>query len=138
MVNLLRALTALSGLALLLIGLGWWVHPAAAADMLGASLLEGTGRSTQIGDSGAFFVGAGALLAWGAIRKSAFAFTAIGGILVGLVIPGRVLSATIHGGAWTPDEIVGECIIVLLSLATALVLSRRTENVFISLTRPAT
>jgi hypothetical protein len=126
MVNLLRALTALSGLALLLIGLGWWVHPVAAADMLGASLLEGTGRSTQIGDSGAFFVGAGALLAWGAIRKSA-AFTAIGGILVGLVIPGRVLSATIHDGAWTPDEIVGECIIVLLSLATALVLSRRTE-----------
>ena len=57
MVNLLRALTALSGLALLLIGLGWWVHPVAAADMLGASLLEGTGRSTQIGDSGAFFVG---------------------------------------------------------------------------------
>jgi len=126
MVNLLRALTALSGLALLLIGLGWWVHPVAAADMLGASLLEGTGRSTQIGDSGAFFVGAGALLAWGAIRKSA-AFTAIGGILVGLVVPGRVLSATIHDGAWTPDEIVGECIIVLLSLATALVLSRRTE-----------
>ena len=126
MVNLLRALTALSGLALLLIGLGWWVHPVAAADMLGASLLEGTGRSTQLGDSGAFFVGAGALLAWGAIRKSA-AFTAIGGILVGLVVPGRVLSATIHDGAWTPDEIVGECIIVLLSLATALVLSRRTE-----------
>ena len=126
MVNLLRALTALSGLALLLIGLGWWVHPVAAADMLGASLLEGTGRSTQIGDSGAFFVGAGALLAWGAIRKSA-AFTAIGGVLVGLVVPGRVLSATIHDGAWTPDEIVGECIIVLLSLATALVLSRRTE-----------
>ena len=126
MVNLLRALTALSGLALLLIGLGWWVHPVAAADMLGASLLEGTGRSTQIGDSGAFFVGAGALLAWGAIRKSA-AFTAIGGILVGLVVPGRVLSATIHDGAWTPDEIVSECIIVLLSLATALVLSRRTE-----------
>ena len=126
MVNLLRALTALSGLALLLIGLGWWVHPVAAADILGASLLEGTGRSTQIGDSGAFFVGAGALLAWGAIRESA-AFTAIGGILVGLVVPGRVLSATIHDGAWTPDEIVGECIIVLLSLATALVLSRRTE-----------
>ncbi len=60
MMNLLRALTALSGLGLLLIGLGWWVHPAAAAEMLGASLLEGTGRSTQIGDSGAFFIGAGA------------------------------------------------------------------------------
>ena len=126
MMNLLRALTALSGLGLLLIGLGWWVHPAAAAEMLGASLLEGTGRSTQIGDSGAFFIGAGALLAWGAIRKSA-TLTLVGGMLVGLVIPGRVLSATTHGGAWTPDEIAGECIILILSFATAWVLSRQAE-----------
>ena len=126
MMNLLRALTALSGLGLLLIGLGWWVHPAAAAEMLGASLLEGTGRSTQIGDSGAFFIGAGALLAWGAIRKSA-TLALVGGILVGLVIPGRVLSATTHGGAWTPDEIAGECIILILSFATAWTLSRQAE-----------
>ena len=118
MMNSLRALTALSGLGLLLIGLGWWIHPAAAAEMLGASLLEGTGRSTQIGDSGAFFIGAGALLAWGAIRKSA-TLTLVGGILVALVIPGRVLSATTHGGAWTPDEIAGECIVLILALLTA-------------------
>ena len=126
MMNSLRALTALSGLGLLLIGLGWWIHPAAAAEMLGANLLEGTGRSTQIGDSGAFFIGAGALLAWGAIRKSA-TLTLVGGILVALVIPGRVLSATTHGGAWTPDEIAGECIILILSLATAWVLRRQAE-----------
>jgi len=126
MMNSLRALTALSGLGLLLIGLGWWIHPAAAAEILGASLLEGTGRSTQIGDSGAFFIGAGALLAWGAIRKSA-TLTLVGGILVALVIPGRVLSATTHGGAWTPDEIAGECIILILSLATAWVLRRQAE-----------
>jgi len=126
MMNSLRALTALSGLGLLLVGLGWWIHPAAAAEILGASLLEGTGRSTQIGDSGAFFIGAGALLAWGAIRKSA-TLTLVGGILVALVIPGRVLSATTHGGAWTPDEIAGECIILILSLATAWVLRRQAE-----------
>ena len=126
MMNSLRALTALSGLGLLLIGLGWWIHPAAAAEILGASLLEGTGRSTQIGDSGAFFIGAGALLAWGAIRKSA-TLTLVGGILVALVIPGRVLSATTHCGAWTPDEIAGECIILILSLATAWVLRRQAE-----------
>ena len=40
-------------------GLGWWVHPGPAAEMLGATLLEGTGRTAQIGDTGAFFVGAG-------------------------------------------------------------------------------
>ena len=102
MLTLLRTITILLGLGLLLIGLGWWVHPAAAAEMLGASLLDGTGRSTQIGDSGAFFVGAGGLLAIGALRKQP-ALVLVGACLVGLVIPGRVLSAMTHGGAWTPD-----------------------------------
>ena len=53
----LRLLTVLLGLGLLVFGLGWWVHPGPAAEMLGATLLEGTGRTAQIGDTGAFFVG---------------------------------------------------------------------------------
>ena len=99
-------------------GLGWWVHPGPAAEMLGATLLEGTGRSAQIGDTGAFFAGAGSMLAWGAIRGQTSVLLA-GGLLVGLVVPGRVASALYHGGAWTPDEIVAECAITLLALTTA-------------------
>ena len=114
----LRLLTVLSGLGLLVFGLGWWVHPGPAAEMLGATLLEGTGRSAQIGDTGAFFIGAGSMLAWGAIRSQASVLLA-GGLLVGLVVPGRVASALHHGGAWTPDEIVAECAITLLALTTA-------------------
>ena len=130
MVTLLRIMTALSGLGLLLVGIIWWLQPATAAEMLGASLLDGTGRSTQIGDSGAFFVGAGGLLALGAIRNQA-ALLISGGLLVGLVIPGRVLSATTHGGAWTPDEIAGECIILVLALLTAAAIRRHnTQSVF--------
>ena len=124
MLTLLRTITILLGLGLLLIGLGWWVHPAAAAEMLGASLLDGTGRSTQIGDSGAFFVGAGGLLAIGALRKQRPTLVLVGACLVGLVIPGRVLSAMTHGGAWTPDEILGECVILTVGLLTAAVISR--------------
>ena len=93
MLTLLRILTTLSGLGLLLVGIIWWLQPATAAEILGASLLDGTGRSTQIGDSGAFFIGVGGLLALGAIRNQA-ALVMSGGLLVGLVIPGRVLSAT--------------------------------------------
>ena len=130
MVTLLRIMTALAGLGLLLVGIIWWLQPATAAEMLGASLLAGTGRSTQIGDSGAFFVGAGGLLALGAIRNQA-ALVLSGGLLVGLVIPGRVLSATIHGGAWTSDEIAGECIILVLALLTAEAIRRHnTQSVF--------
>ena len=64
MLTFLRIITTLSGLGLLLIGVIWWLQPATAAEILGASLLDGTGRSTQIGDSGAFFIGAGALAAF--------------------------------------------------------------------------
>ena len=129
MVTILRTLTALSGLGLLVFGLGWWVHPAAAADMLGASLLDGTGRTTQIGDSGAFFVGAGSMLLWGALRKVPTLLIAGGG-LVGLVIPGRVLSASIHGGSQTPDEIIAECVILFLAVATAAAVNRGTHTTF--------
>ena len=130
MLTLLRIITVLSGLGLFLIGVIWWLQPATAAEILGASLLDGTGRSTQIGDSGAFFIGAGGLLALGAIRNHAALVTS-GGLLVGLVIPGRVLSATTHGGAWTPDEIAGECIILVVALLTAAAIQRQnTQSVF--------
>ena len=129
MVTILRTLTALSGLGLLVFGLSWWVHPGAAADMLGATLLDGTGRTTQIGDSGAFFVGAGSMLLWGALRKVPMLLIAGGG-LVGLVIPGRVLSASIHGGSQTPDEIIAECVMLFLAVATAAVVNRTTHTTF--------
>lgn len=129
MITLLRTLTGLSGLGLLVFGLGWWVHPAAAAEMLGATLLDGTGRTAQIGDSGAFFVGAGIMLLWGALRKMPTLLLAGGG-LIGLVVPGRVLSASIHGGSQTPDEIIAECILLLLAVITAAAVSRSNNNAF--------
>ena len=55
MLNVLRIITTLSGLGLLLVGVLWWLQPAAAAEILGASLLDGAGRSTQIGDSARVF-----------------------------------------------------------------------------------
>ena len=123
----LRLLTVLSGLGLLVFGLGWWVHPGPAAEMLGATLLEGTGRTAQIGDTGAFFVGAGMMLAWGAIRGQANILLA-GGLLVGLVVPGRVASAMCHGGSWTPDEIAAECAITILALTTATLVQKQHRN----------
>ena len=123
----LRLLTVLSGLGLLVFGLGWWVHPGPAAEMLGATLLEGTGRTAQIGDSGAFFIGAGMMLAWGAIRGQANILLA-GGLLVGLVVPGRVASAMYHGGSWTPDEIAAECAITILALTTATLVQKQHRN----------
>ena len=125
-----RILSALVGLLMAVQTIGWITNPGEAAQGLGMALLEGMGRSTQIGDSGAFFIGVGGLLALGAIRNQS-ALVMSGGLLVGLVIPGRVLSATTHGGAWTPDEIAGECIVLIVALLTAATIRRQnTQSVF--------
>ena len=124
MLTLLRTLTGLSGLGALVIGGMWWYQPETAAGLLGASLLDGTGRSAQIGDSGAFFMGVGVLLLWGAVRQRSV-FILIGGCLVGLVAPGRILSATLHGGAVTTPEVVVECVILLIAVMTWSAINRR-------------
>jgi hypothetical protein len=124
MLTLLRTLTGLAGLGALIIGAMWWYQPETAAGLLGASLLDGTGRSAQIGDSGAFFMGVGVLLLWGAVRQRSV-FILIGGCLVGLVAPGRILSATLHGGAVTTPEVVVECVILLIAVMTWSAINRR-------------
>ena len=124
MLTLLRKLTGLAGLGALVIGGMWWYQPETAAGLLGASLLDGTGRSAQIGDSGAFFMGVGVLLLWGAVRQRSV-FILIGGCLVGLVAPGRILSATLHGGAVTTPEVVVECVILLIAVMTWSAINRR-------------
>ena len=124
MLTLLRTLTGLAGLGSLIIGAMWWYQPETAAGVLGTSLLDGTGRSAQIGDSGAFTIGVGVLLLWGAARQHAV-FVLIGGCLVGLVAPGRILSATFHGGAVTTPEVVVECVIFLIALMTWFFINRR-------------
>ena len=124
MLTLLRTLTGLAGLGSLIIGAMWWYQPETAAGLLGASLLDGTGRTAQIGDSAAFTIGVGVLLIWGAIGQRAV-FVLIGGCLVGLVAPGRILSATLHGGAVTTPEVVVECVIFLIALMTWFAINRR-------------
>ena len=124
MLTLLRTLTGLAGLGSLIIGAMWWYQPETAAGLLGASLLDGTGRTAQIGDSAAFTIGVGVLLIWGAIGQRAV-FVLIGGCLIGLVAPGRILSATLHGGAVTTPEVVVEGVIFLIAPMTWFAINRR-------------
>jgi len=109
-------LSALFGLVFSLIGLLWLVAPAIAAGALGASLLQGTGLATQIGDSSSFFFCAGVFLLFGVFRRNASLLVA-GALLIGLVAPARVVAWHLHGAALTLDTIAVE----LLTLAVALV-----------------
>jgi hypothetical protein len=42
-----------------------------------------------------------------------------------LVAPGRILSATLHGGAVTTPEVVVECVIFLLALMTWFIIKQQ-------------
>ena len=64
--NGFRIVAAIPGVLLLVSGVGWLTDPAAAAEGLGMPLLEGIGRSTQIGDFAAFFLAGSAMVLIGA------------------------------------------------------------------------
>ena len=62
----LRVVAGILGIFFLLQGVNWILSPASAAEALGMPLLEGVGRSTQIGDAGGFFVALAAMILLGA------------------------------------------------------------------------
>ena len=63
-----RILPGLIGAFFLLQATGWLVDPDAAAAGLGMPLLDGLARSTQVGDISAFFLAAGGMALFGAVR----------------------------------------------------------------------
>lgn len=113
------ALTLLLGLLFTAIGVAWLLAPAIAAGALGASLLQGTGLATQIGDSASFFLCAGLFMLYGAVaRRSAWLLA--GALLIGAVAPARILAWQVHGAALTLDAIVIEVVTLVVVSLTAL------------------
>ncbi|MBQ0759812.1 MAG: hypothetical protein KBT72_09165, partial [Zhongshania sp.] len=62
MLKLLRIIVALPAILFLMIGVRWAVDPAAAAESLGMPLLDGLARSSQMADTGAFFIALGLMI----------------------------------------------------------------------------
>jgi hypothetical protein len=95
----LRIATVVLGAFFTLQGLGWLAIPARAAAGLGMPLLDGIGRSTQIGDLTSFFVVAG-LLMLGGSRPGHANLLAIPGAMLGVAAIARVLAWALHGAAF--------------------------------------
>jgi hypothetical protein len=111
------------GIPLLILGFLWVFAPETAAANLSSELLTGAALTTQIGDSAAFFLGSGFLLVMGGLKRNA-TMILIGGSLVGLVAPARIIAATVHGGDMTIDVIVVE----LLTLTVAWIAVQQIKN----------
>ena len=105
--------TTLFGLLYLSFGLAWLAAPAKIAAALGASMLQGAGLSTQLGDSAAFFLCAGAFMLFGVFRRHS-SYLMAGALLIGLVAPARLIAWQVHGAALTVEPIVVEVLTFLV------------------------
>ena len=121
MKTLLRVLVTLPAVLFVVMGLRWITDPTGAATALGMTLLDGVGRSSQIGDVGALFLSMGSmmLLALITARRSWFYAPALMLSLVALL---RVLAWLLHDAALALDMIVVEVVIasILLFASTRL------------------
>ena len=90
-----RIIAGAIGAFFLLQGLNWLGNPAGAATALGMPLLEGVGRSTQVGDISAFFLCLGGFALYGAYRSNAFWLRAAA-CLIGLPAVTRTLVWAFH------------------------------------------
>ena len=110
---LFRILAGLPGLLFLVQGLGWLFDPKTAAEGLGMPLLDGIGRSTQIGDLGAFFFSIAAMALLGVITLRATWLYGAAMLLGGAAVM-RTLSWALHGAPFTVDFIVIETVLAAL------------------------
>lgn len=82
----LRLVVTILGVVFALQGVGWLIAPARIAGSLGMPLLDGIGRSTQVGDFASFFLTAGITMLIGTrpgrARVLLFPMALIGGAAV--------------------------------------------------------
>ena len=104
-----RILAALVGLFMGLSAINWILDPGAAATSLGMVLLDGLGRSTQVGDFTAFFICCSGFALWAAWKSSAsFAIASSALLLTAALF--RSLAWMIHGAEFATSFIVFEVI----------------------------
>lgn len=114
----LRIATTLLGVFFALQGLIWIASPERAAEGLGMPLLDGLGRSTQVGDFAAFFLVAGATMVLGARPGNARLLRVPAGML-GVAAIVRTLSWALHGADFAAAFIAIEVAAAALLLTAA-------------------
>lgn len=114
----LRIAVIVAGLGFTLQGLGWIVVPERAAAGLGMPLLDGIGRSTQVGDFTAFFLMAGLSMLLGS-RPGRAGLLRLPAALFGMAAVGRILAWALHGAAFAALFIIIEVAVSAMLLKAA-------------------
>ena len=114
----LRALLVLPALLFILVGLQWLGDPAAAAKGLGMTLMDGMGRSSQMGDVGSFFLMSGSMVLIGVITLRKEWFYAPAMLVAGAALF-RTVAWVAHDAPFATVSIVIEVVITALLLFAA-------------------
>ena len=113
-----KILSGLVGLLMLAITFGWITDPASAAARLGMPLVDGIGRSTQIGDFTAFFAAVAGFSLYGAWKENPHWLRSAAIILL-LAAVFRTISWLMHGAVFAIQQIIVEVVLTSMLLFAA-------------------
>lgn len=123
----LRLVAGILGAFYLIQSINWIARPAMAAEALGMPLLDGLGRSTQVGDTASFFLSLGLMCLWGAARTNPLWLRG-GAMLVGGAALMRTLTWLFHDAPFATPFISVE----VVSAAVLLYIAWRFESLAIA------
>ena len=112
---ILRVVIALPAVLFILIGLQWLGDPTAAAKGLGMTLMDGMGRSSQMGDVGSFFLMGGSIAMLGVITLRREWFYASAMLVAGAAVF-RTVAWLAHDAPFATVSIIIEVVITALML----------------------
>ena len=113
-----RVLAGLIGAMFFYLGVNWLVDPREAAEGLRSVLLDGTARSTQIGDTASFFLAMGGFALYGAYRQAGHWLRASACLLGGAAFA-RLVAWAFHDAPFTTFFIGVEVVSAVLLLVVA-------------------
>lgn len=116
--KVIRIAAALPGLLFVVMGLRWLVDPAGAAAGLGMPLLDGLALSSQMGDTGSFFLVGGGMILYAAVTLQRTWYYAPA-LLVAMVAVFRLVAWQFHGAVLATEMITAELVITALLLLAA-------------------
>lgn len=114
----LKVIVALPAILFLIVGLRWLIAPAGVAAEFGMPLLDGLGRSTQIGDLAAFFIGSSVMVLLGVVTQNKTWLLAPA-LLLSLTAVFRLLAWLVHDASFAGQQIAIEVVVAALLVFAA-------------------
>jgi len=118
MKKIAKLLALLPGVIFLISGLRWLTEPSAAAQMFGMTLLDGIGRSSQIGDMAAYFIAGSVMIFAGLITERRILLQLVA-MITALTALFRIVAWLFHDAALATSLIAPEIVFTLILLFAA-------------------